>query len=80
MAYYRRRKLEWWEELAAVAAGAAVGAAAGYLARHWLRREPTGGRRPRRRGPGESGGADRGAPRELGGERGAGTAGSDPRR
>lgn len=41
MTYYRRRTLEWWEEAAAAAAGAAAGLAAAYLARLWLRREPT---------------------------------------
>lgn len=49
MTYYRRRTLEWWEELAAVGAGLAAGAAAAYLARQWLRRSPTGqGRREER--------------------------------
>lgn len=40
MTYYRRRSLEWWEELAAVGAGLVAGAAGAYLARQWLRRTP----------------------------------------
>lgn len=39
MAYYRRRSPELWEEIAAVAAGAAAGLAAHWLARTLLRRD-----------------------------------------
>lgn len=63
MVYYRRRGLEWWEEAAAAAVGVAAGLAAGYLARHWLKREPLGGEAedddregaPRDRGEGRTG-------------------------
>lgn len=40
MTRYRRRTLDWWEEAAAVAAGLAMGMAAGYLTRLWLGRAP----------------------------------------
>lgn len=43
MTYYRRGSTDTWEELAAVAVGVAAGAAAAYLARLWLRREPVDG-------------------------------------
>lgn len=46
MTYYRRRTLEAWEEAAALAAGAAVGLGATYLARIWLRRSPADRRDP----------------------------------
>lgn len=49
MTYYRRRTLDAWEEAAALAAGALVGAGVAYLARIWLRRSPTD-RRERERG------------------------------
>lgn len=42
MTYHRRRTLDPWEEATALAAGALVGMGAAYLARIWLRREPTG--------------------------------------
>lgn len=44
MTYYRRRTPELWEEIAAVAAGAAAGVATYYLARTLLGREPLSGR------------------------------------
>jgi len=54
MRYYRRRRLDWWDELAALGIGVAAGAAAVYLARLWLQRDPLprGGeeRRPVRSG------------------------------
>lgn len=49
MTYYRRRTLDAWEEVAALAAGALVGAGVTYLARIWLRRSPAD-RRERVRG------------------------------
>lgn len=72
MSYYRRRGLEWWEEAAAAAAGVAAGVAVGYLARHWLRREPLGGER-------EDEGVPEGARPERGEGR-VGATGSGPRR
>lgn len=57
MTHYRRRTLDAWEEAAALAAGALVGAGVAYLARIWLRRSPTD-RRERDRGD-RSEGAER---------------------
>lgn len=67
MSYRRRRTLDLWDELRAVAVGAAAGAVAAYLARLWLQRErlPPAAEEPRRAGTedGEAregdGGADR---------------------
>lgn len=53
MTYYRRRTPELWEEIAAVAAGAAAGVATYYLARILLGRELLSGRAD---GPGAGGG------------------------
>lgn len=53
MTYYRRRTLEAWEEAAALAAGALVGAGVTYLARIWLRRSPTDRRGRERDHPSE---------------------------
>lgn len=51
MTYYRRSSTELRDELAALAAGVAVGAAATYLARLWLRREPVGDAEDEERSP-----------------------------
>jgi hypothetical protein len=40
MSYHRRRSLDWWDELTALGVGVAAGAAAVYLARLWLQRDP----------------------------------------
>lgn len=40
MTYFRRRKLDWWEELEAAGIGVLMGVAGFYLVRTWLRRSP----------------------------------------
>lgn len=57
MSYFRRRSLQPWEEIAAMAAGAAAGLVTTYLFRTWLKRDPIGDEpAPRdRRSPGPTG-------------------------
>lgn len=51
MTYYRRGSTDLWDELAALAVGVAAGAAAAYLARLLLRREPVEDERRAEDGP-----------------------------
>lgn len=66
MTRYRRSPTETWQELAAAAAGVAVGAVVYYFARAWLQREPVpppAGRPAARRGDaGERDGEGRRSP------------------